>query len=344
MAVTARGLAKAAEILAGQFTLVATNVPYLGRNKQDDVLMEFCETNYGHAKADLATCFGERCISFCSPGGTKAEVTQQSWLFQPRYESLREATLRNSRFEILVRLGEHAFESSDAAGAFVVLQVISNVMPTKSSAFLGLDVAGYPTPKEKADSLLNSSASSVSQERQLQNPESRITIDEIESGIARLSDKADCYQGLRTGDREQYVCNFWEVVEHHPVWDFIRTCADGEGQGGHSHVVLWQGGKGRLADFAAKNRDKLHDMHESGNRAWGKRGVAFGQLRSLPRSVYSGDKFDNSVAVVFPKREQDLPAVVAFCLSDTFIPEVRKLNQGLYVTNATFVKVPFELV
>ena len=34
MAVTARGLAKAAEILAGQFTLVATNVPYLARGKQ----------------------------------------------------------------------------------------------------------------------------------------------------------------------------------------------------------------------------------------------------------------------------------------------------------------------
>ena len=33
MAVTARGLAKAAEILAGQFTLVATNVPYLGPTK-----------------------------------------------------------------------------------------------------------------------------------------------------------------------------------------------------------------------------------------------------------------------------------------------------------------------
>ena len=34
LAVTARGVAKAAEILAGQFTLVATNVPYLGRPKQ----------------------------------------------------------------------------------------------------------------------------------------------------------------------------------------------------------------------------------------------------------------------------------------------------------------------
>jgi hypothetical protein len=31
LAVTARGVAKAAKILAGQFTLVATNVPYLTR-------------------------------------------------------------------------------------------------------------------------------------------------------------------------------------------------------------------------------------------------------------------------------------------------------------------------
>ena len=38
MAVTAQGLAKAAEILAGQFTLVATNVPYLGHRKQDEIV------------------------------------------------------------------------------------------------------------------------------------------------------------------------------------------------------------------------------------------------------------------------------------------------------------------
>ena len=38
LAVTAQGIAKAAEILASQFTLVATNVPYLGRGKQDEVL------------------------------------------------------------------------------------------------------------------------------------------------------------------------------------------------------------------------------------------------------------------------------------------------------------------
>ena len=66
MAVTARGVAKAAEILADQFTLVATNVPYLGRGKQDKRLQDFCDLEHPEAKADLATCFIERCLQSCS--------------------------------------------------------------------------------------------------------------------------------------------------------------------------------------------------------------------------------------------------------------------------------------
>ena len=52
MAVTARGLAKAAEILAGQFTLVATNVPYLGRPNQDEVLKDYCDHVHRAARSD----------------------------------------------------------------------------------------------------------------------------------------------------------------------------------------------------------------------------------------------------------------------------------------------------
>ena len=52
LAVTAQGIAKAAEILGSKFTLVATNVPYLGRGKQDDLLKEYCERTYPKAKAD----------------------------------------------------------------------------------------------------------------------------------------------------------------------------------------------------------------------------------------------------------------------------------------------------
>ena len=59
LAVIAQGLAKTAELLAGKFTLVITNVPYLGRGKQDDVLKGYCERIHPEAKADLATCFVE---------------------------------------------------------------------------------------------------------------------------------------------------------------------------------------------------------------------------------------------------------------------------------------------
>jgi hypothetical protein len=46
MAVTAHGLAKAAEILASRFTLVATNVPYLGRSNQCETLKDLHQSGY----------------------------------------------------------------------------------------------------------------------------------------------------------------------------------------------------------------------------------------------------------------------------------------------------------
>ena len=64
----ALGAARAAELLARQYTLVATNVPYLARGKQGDVLRDFIELRHGEAKADLATAFVERCRSFLFTG------------------------------------------------------------------------------------------------------------------------------------------------------------------------------------------------------------------------------------------------------------------------------------
>src|SRR5439155_13422413 len=80
LAVAAQGIAKAAEILGRPFTLVATNVPYLGRGKQDDALEAYCRRVHPKANADLATCFVERCLASCASGGSTALVTPQNWL------------------------------------------------------------------------------------------------------------------------------------------------------------------------------------------------------------------------------------------------------------------------
>ena len=67
------------------------------------------------------------------------------------------------------------------------------------------------------------------------------------------------------------------------------------------------------------------------------------QTGNLNSTLYSGDLFDNNTAVILPKCAEDLPAIWAFCSSPDFNSAVRKIDTKLNVTNATLVKVPFNL-
>jgi hypothetical protein len=175
MAVTAQGVAKAAEILAGQFTLVATNVPYLGRPKQNKTLFDFCESVFPEAKTDLATCFVERALDFCTPGGSAALVTPQSWLFLGSYSKLRQKLLREVLWNLVIRLGPKGFQTP--MWDFNVLMIaLTRQSPRDISKFAGLDVADKGTPKEKETSVLNLPLLEVGQYLQLQNPDGRIVL------------------------------------------------------------------------------------------------------------------------------------------------------------------------
>ena len=86
--VAAQGMARAAELLAGRYHWVITNVPYLARGKQDEMLRTFCAQHYPTAKNDLATVFLERCLELCAEGGTASLVLPQNWLFLTSYRKL----------------------------------------------------------------------------------------------------------------------------------------------------------------------------------------------------------------------------------------------------------------
>ncbi len=66
-------------------------------------------------------------------------------------------------------------------------------------------------------------------------------------------------------------------------------------------------------------------------------------MGSLPVTRYTGEKFDNNTAALGPIGSKHLPAVWAFCSSPEYAAAVRKFDQNLKVTNATVVKVPFDL-
>jgi Eco57I restriction-modification methylase len=344
LAVTARGLAKAAEMLANQFTLVATNVPYLGRGRQDELLIDYCDNHHLLGKADLATCFIERLTEFCTAGSTAGFVTKQEWLFLGKYGDVRRRSLQDNVWVFAVRLGPRAFETISGERVNVSLHAITKSRPNEDHEFFSLDVSAEKTPSRKAQAVLDEQPNSLSQSAQLKNPDSRVTTEAPAAHGPTFSSVAESYQGIVTGDLERFRLCVWEVPQLGSGWVPFRTTVSNTGlQDGCYSILLWEGGSGKLHRYAQETRDQLHDMHESGNRAWQRRGIALNRMSGLQATLYYGEHFDNNVAVLIPREESTLAAFLAYCSSPSFEEGVKKLDRTLKITNRTLIKVPFDL-
>jgi hypothetical protein len=66
-------------------------------------------------------------------------------------------------------------------------------------------------------------------------------------------------------------------------------------------------------------------------------------MNVLPAARFLGSRFDSNVATVVPKTPSHLAAVWCFCSSPEYNEAVRRIDQKVNVTNATLVKVPFDL-
>jgi hypothetical protein len=335
MAVTAYGLAKAAEILGGQFTLVATNVPYLGRGKQDESLQEFCKHAYADAKADLATCFLQRSVSFCSAGGSTAIVTSQNWWFSTGYAAFRRNVLKRYKISFAVTLGEEAWQSFGDRGPMAALIFLENSRPTESQRIQGIDAKPRPTISEKIETLFSGTVMNLSQSEQLQNPDSRIILNS--SGPAmRLTEHAFSVEGMSTGDADRFLCRFWEVSAFSGTWEpFQRSPDDSGTNSGMRAILRWEQGAGDLAGS--------EEARIQGHGAWDRRGVVVNMMRHLNVALSVGAKHDKITAVIVPRDETHLPALWAYCSNQSFFDEVRRLNPRVQPGTGTLVKVPFDL-
>ena len=66
-------------------------------------------------------------------------------------------------------------------------------------------------------------------------------------------------------------------------------------------------------------------------------------MRTLAVTRYTGDKFDISCTPIIPNDPANLSAIWVFCSSPDYAVAVRRIDRKLNVTNATLVKVPFDL-
>jgi len=332
--VVAEGLAKATEILLREFILVVTNVPYLGRGKQDDVLKDYCERAHPDAKADLATCFVERCLDFCTDGiGTIALVTPQNWLFLGSYGRLRKRLLGQVSWDCLARLGPKGFQTP-MWDFNVCLLTITATRATSAQHLAGLDVASLPTPSAKAEALRAAEPALVSQAAQLGNPDCRILLRKNNRGTL-FAEHVGSFIGFQNGDSPRFLASFWELPTKSEMWEWLQaTTNDTLEFSGLDSLLRWEGGHGAVSEIGLVK----------GREAWGKAGVCVRLVGELPCSLYFGHFYDQSSAVLIPKKSDDLTAVWTFCSSPEFRRLVREVDQALKVTNATLGKIPFDLV
>lgn len=337
--VIARGLSKAAAILAGRFTLIATNVPYLMRRKQADNLQDFCARTHPAARGDIATCFVERSLHFCPPegAGVAALVTPQHWLYLGGYQELRSEMLQRRSWHFVVRLGARGFQTP-MFDFNVCLLAIRPATPTKGMTLFGLDASEVAIPLEKALALRATPLSHLNQLNQLANPDARLVF-ASQLSSEYLKQYADSRFGLRTGDLPRMACYIWELYHLGDGWvPFLGTVERACEHGGRDRALLWQNGEGVLHELSEYGVASIQ-----GADAWGKSGISVSLMGHLPVTLYCGEVFDNNLGVIWTQNETDLPAAFCFCASSRFTEEVRTIDQSLKVTNQTLLKVPFDL-
>jgi hypothetical protein len=175
------------------------------------------------------------------------------------------------------------------------------------------------------------------------NPDARVSF-ELFEGLQLLSSFASNHQGLSTGDNPRFRRVFWEVPEFGKVWEGEQSTVETtQFYGGRNGILRWEGGRGELWRFGRENVETLHNVDRRGEEAWNKCGVAVSQMGELPVTLFCGEKYDTNAAVLIPKNEKHLLALWAYCSSPEFNAKVRTVDQKLNVTNATLVKVPFDL-
>ena len=181
----------------------------------------------------------------------------------------------------------------------------------------------------------------MEQGKQLENPDARVVLSDEGTGEL-LSEFADSLVGIQTGDYPQFALRFWEIAKLGANWELYKR--PGEAGVDRTEVLLWEKGEGRLLNLV---REKLGESGVGawirGGEAWNKRGVTVQLMRNLTSSPYTGRKYDQTLAVILPKKEDYLLPIWAYCSSPEFNQAVRRIDQKLNVTNATLVKVPFDL-
>ena len=206
--------------------------------------------------------------------------------------------------------------------------------PDSAHHFKTIDVKAAKSFEDIKLALENADVEFYRQSDIKKNPDYRIKLNEFQN-LTLLSEFADSYQGISPADEPKYGRQFWEI-SYGEKWTYWQsTPNDRDTYSGREKVIWWSHDLLKAFDSGS--------AFLRGQKAWRKKGIVVRQMRQLDVGLFLGDKFDTNAAVIIPKNESDLSSILAYCQSIEYSKEIRKIDKKVNVTNATLVKVPFDL-
>jgi hypothetical protein len=310
-AIAARGLADAVSLLHKHYTLVATNVPFLGRGEQSSDLSKYVEQRFPDSKACLSTTMLDRIQRFLDIGSTAATVTKQEWCFLVSYQAFRKRLLATFSFNFFVFLGEEAWEAFGQRGPLATLSSFTNVAPQRQRAHFAIDVTSTNRREDKISKIQSQAPTFIEQIEQIENPDSRISCAKIERETL-LEAYCQAFQGSITGDGKRFRRQFWEIKLPSREWVFFQSTPKPAAPfSGREGVLQWK-------------KDGSNFARKQGLSAIGRNGIVITQFRTLTSAHYFGDYFVNNISALVPTRASHLTPVIGFCESEAYKNEVKK--------------------
>jgi len=343
-ALSAYGLLDAARLLSDSYHLIVTNVPFLTGIKFSDSLKAFIESHYEIGKANLATAMAIRLLELLLPGGVAAYVAPQSWMFLKGYSNFRAHLLRERSLRIVARLGEKGFQSTQANGEQVSLNIVE-AAKNKTTHFCAFDASLGGTPEAKASLLKSNQINQILVSEQLSRPQ-HVIIFSSHKTLPELSKYATAFFGSSAGDRLRFVRNFWEVnATDHRFWEYLQSSPSGETHySGLTECILWEAESGQMRDLADSVKHLNHKAQQwrSGKPSWGKSGVVTSLMAPFPTSIYMGDIYDTNCAAVVPNEPVNFEPLVTFGQSAEFPSSIKSINQNRKVEVKTVLSVLYD--
>ena len=341
-------LARSADYLSRKYSLVATNPPFLGLEKQSVLLESFVKAYYDEAKRELALVMLRRSESMLAPGGTIAVVLPSEWMHIRAGRQFRQHILRTNTLKFVALLGTNSFSTPLRVNP---LLLVGSLARSADDSVMALDISAIPFV-DKSARLRSSSMLVQSQTEWLASVDSRMVLaDSLPSSSAArggttVGDVADARNGMSAGDGNRFELLFWEVSELGTKWELLQSSPNGDSLfTGRQKLVLWENESGAMARLAESVKHLNHAAQNwrRGKPLWRRDGVVVSQIGART-ALYLGDRYDSSCFAIVPNRPQDLPALLAFATSGALKAELAKISPTWKLTSPqTLLQLPFDV-